>query len=100
MKESELRKLIREEIKKRIINEAVEVEERESHEISAIANALNKAIAIFNEENLPEIPNELATALKTAKSILTNMTDNPGQYKAGQAVKITEPKEVVTKEVK
>lgn len=85
--ESKLRKIVREEIisKLRSIKEATEVDTKESHEISAAASTLRKAIDTFNDENLPEVPTELSTALSTALTVLNNMSDNPGRYKGGVA---------------
>ena len=85
--EAKLRTIIREELinKLRQIREASEPElaAKESHEISAAASALLKAVAAFEEEKLPEVPAELESALSAAKSILNNMSDNPGRYKRG-----------------
>jgi hypothetical protein len=88
MTESKLRSVVREELinKLRSIKEATEdVVAKESHEISAAASTLKKAIDAFNAEDLPEVPSELASALSTASSVLDNMSDNPGRYKGGVA---------------
>lgn len=88
--EKTVRKIIREAIIQRLVAEAVEVESKESHEISAAANNLLKAIQTFEEEGLPDVPAELDSALKSAKMILNNMSDNPGRYKGGAKVKSDE----------
>jgi hypothetical protein len=88
MTESSLRSIVREELinKLRSLKEATEdVVAKESHEISAAASTLKKAIDAFNAEDLPEIPSELSSALSSASSVLDNMADNPGRYKGGVA---------------
>lgn len=85
----QLLNIVREEVYthlKAVLKEAQtpkEFETKESHEISAAASTLKKAIDAFNDENLPEVPSELSTALTTATGVLTNMSDNPGRYKGG-----------------
>lgn len=87
--EKTVRKIIREAIKQRLgLTEAVEVESKESHEISAAANLLLKAIKAFEDEGLPDIPSELSTALKSASVVLNNMSDNPGRYKGGASASV------------
>jgi hypothetical protein len=88
MTESSLRNVVREEIINRLrsLKEATDdVVAKESHEISAAASTLKKAIDAFNAEDLPEVPTELAAALSSASSVLDNMSDNPGRYKGGVA---------------
>lgn len=82
IKESRLKEIVLEEMVKLMREEkAAEESPKASHEISAAANALRTAIEQFESEGLPEIPIELTTALKVAKTIADNMSDNPGRYR-------------------
>lgn len=86
---SRVREIVLEEIikhQRKVLKEAKEEQPKQSHEISAAANELKTAIKKFNDEDLPEVPTELQTALKVAETVLTNMSDNPGRYRGGQDV--------------
>lgn len=91
----EIRTFINEELKalRESSEGAEEAEGKKSHEISAAADTLADAITAFNDAGLPEVPEELKSSLSRAKSILDNMSDNPGQYKGGAGRKRPEVKE-------
>jgi hypothetical protein len=79
--ESRLKEIILEECVRMMREQKEEEAPKASHEISAAASSLLSAIETFTSEDLPEVPTELSTALKAAKLILTNMSDNPGRYR-------------------
>jgi len=93
--EKRMREIISEELAavikeagKSVITEDMQTEDeqKKSHEISAAASTLHDAIESFEGEDLPDVPSELASALQSAKSVLANMADSPGQYKGGAPV--------------
>lgn len=77
-----LRQIVQEELMREAKSQ---VAETESHEISAAANSLLQAIKAFNEEELPEVPEQLSSCLTKAERVLNNMSDNPGQYKGASS---------------
>lgn len=89
-----IRKIVQEEWRRALTEaEDVDASEKKSYEISAAADALSDAITTFNDAGLPEVPDELKSCLKRAKTILDNMSDNPGQYKGGRSGRRTSVEE-------